>query len=67
MLMALTILFISEIVKRILHLEEPPFRPHFVNDSCPLAVQNIIISCWSEFPNVRPSLSTIKNTMRTNG
>ncbi|XP_077563675.1 atrial natriuretic peptide receptor 1-like isoform X4 [Haemaphysalis longicornis] len=54
----------SDILGRVMSLEEPPFRPVVEKDACITELHQLMTRCWSEDPDDRPSFNQIKILMR---
>ena len=44
--------------------ETPPFRPKVSSESCSPELFEIMINCWDETPEIRPSFDAIDNTLK---
>ena len=44
--------------------KDPPYRPELVDDTCPQHMSNLIVKCWQESPEARPSFTEIKKMIK---
>ena len=56
--------FFTEMANRVKAGETPPFRPKVSSESCSPELFEIMINCWDETPEIRPSFDAIDNTLK---
>ena len=58
-------MFFLDLVKKIICLGSPPFRP-IVSTSLPKldVLKDLMVNCWNEDPEQRPAFSDVNNTIR---
>jgi hypothetical protein len=68
----MVILFISEIINKVVATPKVPFRPKFTHISDDMhalkqtmAIQALIERCWVEEPQARPSVKRVLKTLNT--
>ena len=56
--------FLAVLVSRVKACETPPFRPKVNEDACSPELYRIMIACWDELPQIRPTFDSINNSLR---
>ncbi|CAH1257745.1 NPR1 [Branchiostoma lanceolatum] len=54
----------EDMIKRVQHSEEPPYRPTVREDACPQNVSSLMEKCWSEDPDERPDFHSLRGVVK---